>query len=120
LNGNAYPRDLYPALCTEDGLPYELDRDEQAQITQVKDGNEPPNDLPPGNESRHHKSDPRNKIVDHLLRKEMRVDLMDQIGRDNKQRNKLQDKKVGEMFKDTSIKIKQRFHTTSFRDSLYF
>ena len=53
----------------------------------------------------------RNKIIDHLLVKEVRAYLIYKVRRQYKKRYHLKYKKISKVLKDTSIKIKPCFHT---------
>ncbi len=58
------------------------------------------------------------KVVDHLFCKKIMIYFVYKIRRYHKKRDKLQHKKVGKMFKNTFVKVKPRFHATSFRELL--
>jgi hypothetical protein len=98
-------RKFDPAFGTEDGFADELYGNKQSKIDKVKKWSKPPHNTPPRNDDSHTESKECDEVVDHLFVKKFEIDLIDKVGRDGKDGQKLEHKCVGEVFKDTFIQI---------------
>jgi len=109
LDGEVRAGDRQPTLGTEDADPKFFDGGKQKDVEKIAQRSKPPQDpLPWDKSGKDHAQGPHD-IIDHLLLEEAGVDLLDQHGGDQQEREDLEDEDVVEILWNFSEIIRNLF-----------